>query len=172
MLKQCHSNITYQINQEKEIIIILSISLCLSNHHRSLMVSSLSINQYMRMYNGNTGMNILQINTGNGNFMFHATELEDDIHETAADIVIISESNADTHDIVEEQLRNKKFPNFVFEDKCMPGNPIARMSIMIKRGIQYERCNNMENDINSAAIVKVKISARKYLTIVGAYRQW
>ena len=103
MLKQCHSNIPYQINQEYEIIIILSISLRLSNHHQSLMVSSLSINQYMRMYNGNTGMNILQINTGNGNFMLHATELEDVIHETAADIVIISESNADTHDIVEEQ---------------------------------------------------------------------
>merc|ERR1712081_45114 len=89
-----------------------------------------------------------------------------------ADVVILSESNIDTSNFEEMAFRSSKFTNYKFEDKITGGNPRARVSIMIKADLNYERLTDVKDDENPMVTVLFRQKKGKYLAITAVYRQW
>ena len=101
-------------------------------------------------------INILQLNTGNckgkGNNLLVRAKI--DIENP--DVVIISESNIDMDKPKEVMTRKSVFPKFDYEDKKFKGNAVARVPIMIVKTSQYEHKNELQNNINTRVILKIK----------------
>ena len=54
----------------------------------------------------------------------------------------------------------------------MGGLGYARISILIKNNIEYQRLKAWEDDLISTVWLKVKVGHNKYINVMGGYRQW
>ena len=68
--------------------------------------------------------------------------------------------------------RDKDFPDYRFYDKALPGNKMARMTVMVAKNIKSERLDNMENEENPPIVFRVKDSKAKWTNCIAFYRQW
>lgn len=81
------------------------------------------------------------------------------------------EANLNPSDPEQVERRKSMFPGFNYEDKVFPANPVARLVMLIKKEIEYERKSSLENEINCIIVINIKKS-KKGAKIVGVYRQW
>ena len=99
-------------------------------------------------------------------------KLIDTINETKAQLVIVSESNMDVKNEEMVDARAKNFPGFHFISKTLPGSSNGRLSIYISKEIEYKRLEDLENDVNSTAILEIRRKGKKWSTVIGTYHQW
>ena len=112
----------------------------------------------MHSLNGNKksvskSLKILQINTGRANFNTDINELKTTLDIEKPSLVIISEANFGGNIEISKEVLN----GFNFEAKFMPGHPLARVVILIKKGLKYSRLNDFDNDLNSSVFIKIKL---------------
>ena len=133
-------------------------------------------NKIQHSYNGNIDhvddLCILQINTGNGTSKCNDDKLRYTVEDTKAKLVIVSESNIDTNNLELMDRRAKNFPGFRFFDKTLPGSTNARLSIYVSKELEVERMSDLENNINSTAVLRIRRKRRKWTYVIGSYRQW
>merc|ERR1711954_441142 len=70
------------------------------------------------------------------------------------------------------QERATKFSNYKFEDKIIFPHGKARLTIMIKDDIRYQRLIEFEDNENPFLSILIKEKCGKKLRISGLYRQW
>merc|ERR1711954_413164 len=87
---------------------------------------------------------ILQLNYSNCNFITKIDELKVTVTENKADLVLISESNFNTADEEAILYRESKFTDFKFVDKTTSNNPVARLTVMVKDDLKFERLTEAE----------------------------
>ena len=92
--------------------------------------------------------------------------------ETSADITIVNEVNHDPDDAIKETLRQKVFKHYNIEDAKIPGENIIRCSMIIKKGVLYERIDTTEDKVNPTVAIKLKTDNNEYTAVVGIYREW
>ena len=73
---------------------------------------------------------------------------------------------------INEVNLNVHFPNYHVENHIMGGLGYARISILIKNNIEYQRLKAWEDDLISTVWLKVKVGHNKYINVMGGYRQW
>ena len=132
-------------------------------------------NKQMHMTNGNTNysdINVVQINSGNGKWIYNDALLKASIEKHFPDIIIVSESNINIADNSMVNARRNKFKNFNCVDKVFVGASNARLSVLVKCNFEFERKIEFENDVNPTIVLNVKTSLRKHHTIIANYRQW
>ena len=120
----------------------------------------------------NKKINIIQINTSNANFNTKLNELRLITERKRADVVIVSESNMETNNVLKINKRQNKFPNYTFIDKVTGNSDKARVTLMIDNDIKFERLPNYEDNTNPMIVVRVKETRGRHLVIVAIYRQW
>ena len=139
-------------------------------------IEKTKLNKTMHTRNGNrinkpakerTHLKLVQINKGHAKYNSKKNLLHAEIKSKTPDIMILSEANVYPND----DTRHNELSNYNHEDKFVNNNDFARLTVMIKKGIQYERKTSFEND-RCAIVIKVKISRRKWVHIVAIYRQW
>ena len=108
-------------------------------------------------------LNILQINTSNANWDTRQYELLTTLTNNDADISIISEANAQLNKPDKLINRNSVFKEYNIEDKIINNQQKARLSIIIKKGIHYDRCEHLESSNNSTIVLKFKETKGKDL---------
>ena len=106
-----------------------------------------------------------------GNSLFHnkSDSIKHIIDDTIPHIAVINESN-----IVKDNISHQtEHPEYEFEHKFEANGNCTRTSMMLKKdSIDYERMHKLE-DPNIATIwVKVKITPKKSILVIGGYRQW
>ena len=130
-------------------------------------------NKLTHTTNGNTtGYSIAQINTGNGNWAKNDMLLLCAISRLDPDLVIISESNFDIMDSKLAQRCRNLFQGYIILDKVFQGTRNARLSVLIKENLTFQRMISSENEINPAIIIKLKMANNRYHCTVSNYRQW
>ena len=117
-------------------------------------------------------LNILQLNTSNANWDTRQLELLTTLVNNDADISIISEANAEVNKPDKMISRESVFKEYNIEDKLVNNQSRARISVIIKKGIYYNRCEHLESPNNSSIVLKFKESRSKDIYIVGSYREW
>ena len=117
-------------------------------------------------------LNILQLNTSNANWDTRQLELLTTLVNNDADISIISEANAEVNKPDKMISRESVFKEYNIEDKLVNNQSRARISVIIKKGIYYNRCEHLESPNNSSIALKFKESRSKDIYIVGSYREW
>ena len=119
-------------------------------------------NKFQHYKNGNRShYKFLQINGSNADFTTKLEELKEMVNTNKSEIILISESNAETNDKKKMDLRNKEFPNYKFEDKLVTGNEKARSTIMIHNSIDHIRFKKFEDPLNSTTCIKIKDGSKK-----------
>ena len=127
------------------------------------------------MFGNSTSMKQLKItaiNKGNSKLKNVGQELLNNISKSKSDIVILSEANHDLADPVSTNCTTSTLKDYNIEFKTTKGSTIARIMIIIKKDIVYERLEDFENDFNCAIVIKLKQSKKKHTLLIGAYRQW
>ena len=133
-------------------------------------------NKLMHYKNGNrdnkiknkTHLKLLIVNKGNSNYSTNKNIMINLVETEQPDIMVVSEANLE---------RNNKnldidFKNYDVESKFLGGNDLARIMVVVKKGITYERITKYENQENAKIILKVKTASKKYVFLVCVYRQW
>ena len=132
-----------------------------------------NINKSQHIINGNRShYNFLQLNGSNANFMTKSEELKEMIYNNKSEIMIISEYNAEVHNINKMQDRQKEFGNFNFEDKLVDGNNKGRNTIMIHKDITYKRLYKFEDPLNSTTVIKANDGDNKWVCFMSIYCKW
>ena len=129
----------------------------------------------MHIMNGNIeyhDLNVIQINTGNGKWTHNDDMLKVSIMNHSPNIISISESNMNIHDMDMIRRHRNKFLNYLFFDKVFVGTSNARITVLVKDTIEVKRLVNMENNINPSIVLKVNTSSRKHHMIIINYCQW
>ena len=133
-------------------------------------------NKESHSYNGNNTtkkhLKITSINKGNSKLKNVGDELLVNLSVSKCDICILSEANHDAADPVSDNCTNKSFKEFNIEAKTTKGTSNARIMLLVKKEVIYERMGALENDVNSAIVIRVSLSKRKFIYIIGVYRQW
>ena len=80
--------------------------------------------------------------------------------------MILSKANVYPND----DTRHNELSNYNHEDKFVNNNDFARLTVMIKKGIQYERKTSYENE-RCVIVIRLKISRRIWVHITAIYRQ-
>ena len=111
---------------------------------------------------------IIQINKGKSNIKMHLDIIKMQIQKEDPGIVIITESQITTTDT----NLNEHFKNYTIENKFLPGLDRARISILIKNTITYQRVPELEDDWISNIWLRVSVSRNKTALIMGGYREW
>ena len=133
-------------------------------------------NKQMHTMNGNRHKNpnvkshlkIAQINKGNSNFTTKLTNILSLIDKEKPDILMVSEANMEEdHPCVRNHLKG-----YNVEIKLLGEMKVARMIVLIKADITYERIREYENNTNAMITLKIKNSARNSIFLVCVYRQW
>ena len=133
----------------------------------------MTINKEMHGINGNSQikknkvLKIMQTNTGNGDFGSSQNLLKIYMDQHRPDFMVVSEANLKG----DETNLNIDFPNYTFEVNLMKNMKKSRLIVLIKKGIEYKRIKNYEEDDLSSIWICVKINKSKYLYILRAYRQ-
>ena len=117
-------------------------------------------------------VDVLQINAGNDMWDTSEPILINTVSQHKPKILVVSESNFPVNDPEAITSRRISFPKYKFVDKVLPGNDVARLTILIDEEIDFERCSSLENEINSTAVIKIRRSHKKYEYFIGNYRQW
>ena len=92
---------------------------------------------------------IIQINKGISKFHNVGEELLLNINEANADICILSEANLDTEDVNSIRCSKNTFKDFNIETKATKGTSNARIALIIKKDLIYERMDLKESDENA-----------------------
>ena len=108
------------------------------------------------------------MNKGNSNFHTYGSIMRHNVIDNLADVAIIGEANLTKGDdkIITD------YPEYNVEAKFMDGFDEARIVVLIKKGIRYQRITRLEHEDMSCIWLKVNISRGKNLNIVCIYRQW
>ena len=128
----------------------------------------IQLNKHMHSLHGNIktiddNFSILQINTSNANWSTKKDELLSTIIEHNADVTIVSEANPELNDQIKMTERTAMFKNYNLEDKPLNNSDKSRVSIIVKKGIEYKRMTDCETDDNSTIILKFKEAHSKWL---------
>ena len=89
-----------------------------------------------------------------------------------ASLTIVSEANLGVIDPEKITEFNDIAKGFGIETNTLPNNAVSRVAVFIKHGVEYSRVHSAENTINPSVVIKIYSTKRKYVTIVGWYRQW
>merc|ERR1711954_101143 len=108
---------------------------------------------------------ILQLNYSNCNFSTKIDELKVTVIENKADLVLISESNFNTADTEAVLYRESKLTDYKFVDKTTANNPVARLTVMVKSDLKFERMPEVEDNENPMVTLKFKEKKGKNLTV-------
>ena len=111
---------------------------------------------------------LLQINKGSSYIYKHLDLLKILIQEENPGVAIIPESQIKRTDTNLEE----HFKGYSIEHKFLPGMDRARISILIREDIEYERLTEIEDDWLSNVWLRVKTSRNGYTCIMGGYREW
>ena len=154
-------------------LVIISMNTIESQHSQVLQRCH---NKRMHALNGNrfakpkikSHFKIAHINKGNSNFPTKLNNILNLIEDDRPDILMISEANMESN---EPSVKNH-LKGYNIEKKLLGNQNVARMIVMVKSDITYERLYGFENDINSMMTLKIKNSNKKYIYLVCVYRQW
>ena len=86
--------------------------------------------------------------------------------------IIIFEANVNMVDPEHTKLRPRTICVYNFEDETFHGSSIGRLSVYVHKEIEYVHEHSLENIINCVIILKIKWRMRKWVHIIGLYRQW
>ena len=131
-------------------------------------------NKIMHSANGNRAakirshLKIQQINKGHSNFSTKLNNILSLIEKEKPDILTISEANIE----VDHPSLMNNLSGYNAELKILGNAKQARLLVLVKSGITYERVEKFENDINAMITLKIKTSSRGSLYLVCVYRQW
>ena len=95
----------------------------------------------------------MMLNKGSSNFSTHEEKINHLIVQEKVDILTITESNLKDND---HEATKKYDDRYNFENQVMTGNEESRVTIMIRKGIKYERMRRYELDDVSMCWVKIK----------------
>ena len=111
-------------------------------------VIKMTTNKMMHSTNGNRQtkknkvLKIMQTNTGNGDFGKSQNILKKYVDQHRPDFMIVSEANFKG----DETNLDIHFPNYKFEVNLMKNMTKSRLIVLIKKGIDYKRITNYEED--------------------------
>ena len=111
-----------------------------------------------------TKLNLLQLNTLNANQEKKAPELLTSVDKLEADVCILSEANADTNKVDKIEAGNNMFSNYNKETKNVNNQVKARIAMIIKKNVPYQRCKDLEDDDLSSIVNKIKETRNKIFT--------
>ena len=131
-------------------------------------------NKNMHAKNGNVfkkcnRLKLLHVNKGNANFKTKKLEMRILIDKFTPDIFCVAEANVGTDykDYINE------FDDYTFELNLMYKNiGMSRNIVMIKKGLQYKRRFDLENEIVCNIWIEMNLGTGKSLLLMGGYRQW
>ena len=83
-------------------------------------------------------------------------------------VLIIPESQID----VNEPNLKTHFQGYNIESKFLPGQKKARISVLIRENVEYERIYQIEDDWLSIIWIKIRISRNQSLMLMCGYREW
>ena len=67
---------------------------------------------------------------------------------------------------------NQHFEGYTVENKFLPGQKRARVSVLVSDNLEYERMHMIEDDWISTIWLKIKISRNQSLMLMCGYREW
>ena len=83
------------------------------------------------------------------------------------EILVISEANLEK----EGETLDVDYPGYKVESKFLGSNNPARIMVLVKSDLTYERLTWLENNDNAMVVLKIKLSSNKYIPMVCIYRQ-
>ena len=98
-----------------------------------------------------------QINKGHSNFSTHKELIIDLVNKNDFDILIVGKANFSE---IEKDL-HIDYPEYLFEAKFMKGYELARLVVLVKKGILFERINKYDKPNSSKLVLKIKIGNKK-----------
>merc|ERR1711954_184334 len=122
-----------------------------NNEHNSKMHAE-NGNRVDRAQKERTHLKVVQINKGHAKYNSKKNLLHAEIKSETPDIMILSEANVYPND----DTGHNELSNYNPKDKFVNSNDFARLTVMIKKGIQYERKTSFEND-RCAILIKMLI---------------
>ena len=132
-------------------------------------------NKQMKIKNGNRKptkvkkhLKLFQLNKGNSSIDTFKDAIKYNVAEQQADVITLGEANIPRDDT----SLKKDYPEYNSELLYLDGHDLARIVVLIKKGIIYERIRDAEVEDACFIMIKVKISRGKYVHIASIYRQW
>ena len=133
-------------------------------------------NKIMHAINGNkfskvkikSHLKIAQINKGNSAFKSKLNNVLELIERERPDILMVSEANMEE----DAPCIKNHLKGYNVKLKLLGTLKIARMIVLIKSDITYERLYRYENDTNSMMLFKIKNTNRNFINLICVYRQW
>ena len=109
---------------------------------------------------------MVHVNKGNSNFENRIDDIYIVLDKLQPHILSIQEANYDPN-------CNINISGYDIEYKLLsPKTSRARTMVLIKKGINYKRCKQYENDHISSVWLEILLSKNKSFFIMSAYRQW
>ena len=99
-------------------------------------------------------LKMLTFNKGSSWYPKHRDLILKTINDTSPSICCITESNFRPG----EKNLHTDLNNYEVENKSLPGLGYARVTMLIKKGITYQRLKSLENDLLSTIWLKIKVS--------------
>ena len=110
----------------------------------------------------------MAINKGNSNFKTNKNLMINLVNKRSPDILVISEANLEA----DNNTLDIYFKGYKVESKFLGEEKLARIMVLIKSDITYERLKKFESNDNAMIVLKIKIAARRYMKAICLYRQW
>ena len=110
----------------------------------------------------------MAINKGNSNFRTNKNLMINLVNSRSPDILVISEANLE----YDNNTLDIDFRGYKVESKFLGEEKLARIMVLIKSDITYERLKEYETGDNAMIVLKVKIATRRYMKAICLYRQW
>ena len=138
-------------------------------------IAQLNSNKIAHAKNGNrvvmkskSHLKYMAINKGNSNFKTNKNLMINLVNTRSPDILVISEANLE----VDNNTLDIDFKGYKVESKFLGEEKLARIMVLIKSDITYERLKRYETDDNAMIVLKIKVAARRYMKAICLYRQW
>ena len=112
-------------------------------------------------------LKLLTFNKGSSYYPKHRDLILKTIDDANPSLCCITESNFRPN----EKNLDTDLSDYNIENKLLPGLGYSRVSLLIKKGLKYQRLTSMENDLLSTIWVKVQVSRNKYIYIMAGYRE-
>ena len=87
------------------------------------------------------------------------------ISNNKPDVLVISEANLER----EGETLDMDYPGYKVESKFLGDNNPARIMVLVKSDLTYERLTFLENNNNAMVVLKIKLLSNKYLHMVIWY---
>ena len=126
-----------------------------------------SSNGNRKVHKNKSHLKIFQLNKGSSSINTYKSLILDSLDTHIPDIAITGDANLGIND----NITKSNYKKYNIEAKFMLNCNEARLIVLIKKGIDYESLPRFEHNDLSAIWLKVKVTNKKYLYILCAYRQ-